>query len=126
MGIVDTSVVISYLRNHTPAVNIFELLVKNEAAQISSITVYELLLGEKAGADPQLQELLSFLPILPLDKAVAERAASIDRMLRRRGERIGVRDTFIAATALANGLPIYTQDVSHFSRIDDLQVIPVP
>ena len=36
---------------------------------------------------------------------------------------IGTHDILIAAICLANGLPLYTKNVIHFSKIEDLQVL---
>ena len=35
-------------------------------------------------------------------------------------------DAMIAATALANGLPVYTCNPNDFAGIEDLEVVPVP
>ena len=48
--------------------------------------------------------------------------------LRRAGRKSTARayDAMIAATALANGLPVYTSKADDFDGIDGLEVVAVP
>ena len=48
--------------------------------------------------------------------------------MRRAGRKTTARtyDAMIAATAVANGLPVYTCNPTDFNDIDGLEVIPVP
>ena len=58
----------------------------------------------------------AFEPI-PIDSRVANVFAEIVAEARRLGRRFKIMDTWIAATALAHDLPIYTQD-------EDFESIP--
>ena len=60
-----------------------------------------------------------------------QRQARVGRVaasLRRAGRKTNARayDAMIAATALANDLPIYTCNPDDFAGIDGLEVVPVP
>jgi predicted nucleic acid-binding protein len=48
--------------------------------------------------------------------------------LRRAGRKVKARayDAMIAATATANGLPLYTCNPNDYSGIDGMEVVPVP
>jgi predicted nucleic acid-binding protein len=48
--------------------------------------------------------------------------------LPRAGRKVNARayDAMIAATALANGLPLYTCNPNDFVGIEGLEVVPVP
>jgi predicted nucleic acid-binding protein len=48
--------------------------------------------------------------------------------LRESGRKTSARayDALIAATALANGLPLFTVNPGDFAGIDDLEVVAVP
>jgi predicted nucleic acid-binding protein len=45
------------------------------------------------------------------------------RHLRRNGQLIGANDLWIAATALAYGMPIVTSNVAHYRRVPGLTVL---
>ncbi|WP_367270985.1 type II toxin-antitoxin system VapC family toxin [Thermococcus sp.] len=47
---------------------------------------------------------------LPFDRKSAEMAAYLHKKLRERGTPMGLRDLFIGAVCLANGLPLITLD----------------
>lgn len=123
VGLVDTSVIISFLRGYKPVADRFKALVRTGCAKISAVSVFEVKLGENTANDSRISDLLALIPVLPFDAAAADHAASIERTLRARGQVIGTRDTFIAGIALAHELPIYTQDTEDFSRIEELTVI---
>ena len=98
---------------------------------VSVITVGELragvlLAGDLAARDRRLATLaaaLAFEP-LPIDAAVADAWARLRVMLRDAGRRLPGNDSWIAATALALGVPIVTQD-DDYDVVDDLEVIKV-
>ena len=54
---------------------------------------------------------------------VAEIASSIAKKLKAENKIIEFRDIFIAATAIANNMPLTTLNIKHFNRIDDLELI---
>jgi predicted nucleic acid-binding protein len=58
--------------------------------------------------------------VIEIDQAVAWQCARISRHLVRRGLHIGDNDIWIAATALAHGLPLVTRNARHFGRIAGL------
>jgi hypothetical protein len=55
---------------------------------------------------------------------VAQHWARLVSQLRRQGRRVPLNDTWIAATALARGFPVVTQDAD-YDPIDGLDVIRV-
>ncbi|HUY29095.1 MAG TPA: PIN domain-containing protein [Candidatus Binataceae bacterium] len=96
-----------------------------EAAAISVVTIAELHLGVlmASGAATRARRLRTltsvqnmFDPLL-IDSGVARAFAEIVAEARRKGWRPKIMDTWIAATAIANDLPVYTQDA-------DFLVIP--
>jgi predicted nucleic acid-binding protein len=88
-----------------------------ERLAVSAITVGELRAGVLAATDVEtadrrlttLQAALALDPI-PVDAAVAAAWARLRVALRDQGRRIGVNDSWIAATALAHDLAVVTQD----------------
>ena len=100
-----------------------------KALAVSAITIGELKLGVLAAADPhtramRLRTLTSALALdpLPVDDAVADAWAELRITLRDVGRKLPLNDSWIAATALAHGLPLATQDTD-YDDIPGLQVI---
>jgi predicted nucleic acid-binding protein len=61
---------------------------------------------------------------VPVDEAVAAEWARLRVLLRDSARRMPVNDSWIAATALALGVPVVTQD-DDFPDLPDLDVIRV-
>jgi len=97
-----------------------------DEAAISVVTLAELELGVHMAASEAvrgvrlrtLQATQSTYVALPVDAAVASAFAELVATARRAGRRPKVQDAWIAATARAVGIPVYTQD----SDFDDLSV----
>jgi tRNA(fMet)-specific endonuclease VapC len=93
---------------------------------ISIITRYEILRGLKAkDARKQAERFEDFCArnkILSIDDTVIIQAADIYADLYKRGELIADADILIAASALANGCGIITNNEAHFRRIVGLRV----
>ena len=96
---------------------------------VSVITIGELRAGVLAATDVttrdrRLRTLTAALELdpIPIDTAVADHWATLRVLLRDRGLRMGVNDSWIAATALALGVPVLTQD-DGFPELDELQVL---
>ncbi len=62
--------------------------------------------------------------VVPYGAEDSRTAARLMQDLEDRGERIGVVDAMIAATALEIGEPVVTRNVSEFRRVDGLEVTP--
>jgi tRNA(fMet)-specific endonuclease VapC len=64
---------------------------------------------------------------LPFDAPAARVFGRVAASLRRAGRKVNARayDAMIAATALANGLPVYTCNPNDFAGIDALEVVRV-
>ena len=61
---------------------------------------------------------------LPIDERVAEAWANLRVRLRDSGRRMPVNDSWIAATAMAHGIPVVTQD-DDYVTVPGLEVIRV-
>jgi len=87
---------------------------------VSVITIGELRAGVLAAIDVAtrdrrlrtLTEALAMQPV-PVDDRVSEAWASLRLMLRDAHLRMPVNDSWIAATALALGVPVVTQDADY-------------
>jgi predicted nucleic acid-binding protein len=83
--------------------------------------------AERAARQAHLQQAEADFDPLPFDAAAARAFGRVAASLRRAGRKVNARayDAMIAATALANSLPIYTCNPNDFVGIDGLEVVPV-
>lgn len=104
---------------------------KPESIAVSVITVGELRLGVlAAGSGPLRAQRLETLSVveglepLPVDAPVAHAWAALLLELRDAGRRMPINDSWIAATAIANDLPVASQD-GDYDAVPGLRVIRV-
>ena len=71
----------------------------------------------------EVQAGLHLFTVVEIDENVAWTASRVARDLRAEGRYIGDNDVWIAATALASGLPLVSRNARHFSRVAGLQVV---
>ncbi len=128
-GVLDTSTVILLSRLTNPEVLPAEPM-------ITAITLAELSAGpllassddERAARQAHVQQAEADFDALPFDATAARAFARVTLSLRRSGRKANARafDALIAATALANDLPVYTCNPADFAGIDGLVVVEVP
>jgi predicted nucleic acid-binding protein len=122
-GLIDTSVVID-LERIEPADLPLELAV-------SAITMAELAAGPHATADPaerarrqdRLQRAEATFEPLPVDTSVARAYGRVYAAVGATGRKARGRravDLFIAATAVAAGLPLYTRNPDDFAGLSEI------
>ena len=70
--------------------------------------------------DAAEKTLFAFM-ILPLTQQIAMQSAKIETALTKSGKIIGINNTYIAATALVNKVPVVTRNVSEFKRVEGLE-----
>jgi predicted nucleic acid-binding protein len=121
--VVDTSIFIDYLRAKDKRNTVLFRIPDNQRNYISSVTLYELLMG---ATDRQKIKDVHLLTddtiILPFDEEVSIRASEIYHDLRKSNTMIEFRDIFIASTCLIHNLPIMTANKKHFQRIKGLKM----
>ncbi len=118
-GVLDTSIFIASETGRSLDVGALPL----EAA-ISPITIAELQVGVLAARDLDTRgrrlatlEALADIQLLVIGAAVAASWALLRVHLAEAQRRLNVNDLWIAATALAHGLPVVTQD-EDFAAVD--------
>jgi len=102
-----------------------------EQIAVSVITIGELRAGVLATGNIEtryrrldtLTRALALEPV-PVDDAVADAWARLRLLLRDSGQRMAVNDSWIAATAVALGVPLLTQDHDHVA-VPGLDVVAV-
>jgi len=120
-GVLDTSVFIADERGRRLATE----RLPDEAA-VSVVSLAELQLGVhmatsdaiRAGRLRTLRAVQSTYVALPVDEEVASAFAELVAAARRAGRRPKVQDAWIAATAHAHAVPVFSQD-------DDFSDFPI-
>jgi len=103
---------------------------------ITTVTLAELAVGPIVAEDDivrgrrqaHLQQAEATFDSLAFDANAARAFGGVSASLRRSGRKAAARsfDAMIAATALANDLPLYTCNPDDFACIDGLEVVAVP
>lgn len=127
-GILDTSAVVLLGRLHAQDLP--------EEPVITAVTLAELSVGplvattrkERAARQGVLQQAEADFQPLPFDAEAARAFGRVAASLRDSGRKVQARsyDAMIAATAIANDLPLYTVNPDDFSGIQGLDLRPVP
>lgn len=110
-AVFDTNILVDYL-NGIPAAN--REMEHYEEIAISIVTWMEVLAGaDDAEEEAVMREFLSRFKILPVEKAVAERAIKILRQ-----QKLKLPDAIIWATAKELGRILVTRNTKDFSEKD--------
>lgn len=125
-GLADTSVFIA--RESQRPIDVDAL---PDQLAVSAITIGELRAGVLAAADVTVAdrrlrtlEAAQSLDPVPVDGDVAAAWARLRVQLHDRGRRLGVNDSWIAATAIAHDLALVTQD-GDYDDLPSLLVVKV-
>ena len=120
-AVVDTSVLIDYLRGHEGAAGVLE--GEREAAPLhaSEITRLEVLAGMREAEEEATRSLLSTLVWHSVDAEVAEEAGALGRRWLAGHHTIDGADLAIAATVIRSGARLLTRNVRHFPMFADLR-----
>ena len=120
-GLLDTSVLIASETGRQ-----LDVKAVPDEAYVSVITSAELQVGVLAARDTATRarrlatlSSIAHLELLPVDAEAAARWAELRVRLAQAGRKMNVNDLWIAAVALANSLPVVTQDAD-FDVIHDL------
>ncbi len=126
-GVIDTNTVILLERMDPAALP--------DEPVITAITLAELSVGplvtddvlQRAARQARLQEAESAFEALPFDAAAARVFGRVAAGLRRSGRKPAARafDALIAATAMANGMSLYTCNPRDYAGIDELTVFGI-
>ncbi|HEX6753641.1 MAG TPA: PIN domain-containing protein [Solirubrobacterales bacterium] len=128
-GLLDTSVLIA-LESGRPV----RTEALSETSAISVVTRAELRVGIFAAEDIEARdrrlmtfELANRIVALPVDEAVSRAWAQMRAYVGASGQKVGVNDMWIAATAAAHEIPVLTQDgdFDALNGVAGLTVIPV-
>lgn len=127
-GVLDTSMVILLPQLTDPS-------ALPDEPVITTVTLAELSVAplvaqddaQRAARQAQLQQAEADFVPLPFDAAAARAFGRVAASLRRSRRKPAARayDAMIAATALANDLPVYTANPDDFRGLDGVEVVGV-
>lgn len=117
MELLDSSVLIDYLRGHVEAQAVVDGVTEPIA---SELTRYEVLSGVKPGEETLTEDVLALPAWVDVDEVIARRAAELARRYRSSFSGIEDADYLIAATALDLEAHLLTTNVKHFPMFPDL------
>ncbi len=126
--ILDTSFLIDVLRGEDTVEEAVQTVDERGMAHVSSVTVMELWEGIHLADSSEnertvVKNLLTDVRELPFDRECATTAGEINAALQRNGNTIEDADVMIAATALVHDVPVVTNNVDRFERIEDLEIL---
>jgi len=118
----DTNIVIDVLNNKKLIV---ESLQDYRKIYLPITVCGELLFGAKNSArheanEQRFRQFIQACVVLNINELVAEEYAKIRKVLKDKGRPLPENDIWIAATCLANDLPLVTHD-RHFEMIEGLK-----
>lgn len=125
MYLLDTNICIYAINRRPPQVLDRLIAAGRKRVGISSITAAELAFGAvqslRAGTRVNVEAFLATMPVYEWGGDAVWRYAETRRALEQAGRRIGERDLFIAAHALALDRTVVTNDETEFARVPGLR-----
>lgn len=117
--LLDTNIIVDYLRERAAAVNFVETL--NGKPRVSVVTVAELFAGARSRREEdRIDSLLDAAVVLPVTYEISKRAGQAMKHYQR-SHGLDDFDALIGATAEHHGLALATLNVKHFPMLDGLK-----
>ena len=121
--VIDSSVFIKHWRSKNRANTLLSELFRQRKVYVSAVAKYEVLAGVGEKDMHEWQQIFEDVTVLPFDEAAIDTARMIFRQLKQENKMVSLGDILIAATAMANDLPLATLNQNHFERIRGLQIV---
>lgn len=118
MILIDTDVVVDFLRGYDEAVAYLKGL-SGEVA-LSSIAVAELYAGVRDDEREKLDEFISLFPVLPITSEIAKNGGLLKRDYHR-SHGVGLADALMAATAIEQKAELKTLNTKHYPMFKGLK-----
>ena len=123
--LVDTSVVIDFIRKKQKDETHFWYFMSNYQCFISVVSVFELYNGAiDDNKKEDINKIIKWLNVIPFDFSCSLKASEIYLSLKKVNRLVEFRDIFIAATSITSGKPLATLNIKHFKPISGISIIP--
>lgn len=126
--VVDTDV-LSYLFRRDTRAEVYQPYLTGTLVAVSFMTIAELdrwalQRNWGRGRQERMAAFLSRFMIVLVDRELCRTWAEVGDQARRNGRPIHAADGWIAATAIALGMPLITNNRSDFAGVRDLLILP--
>jgi tRNA(fMet)-specific endonuclease VapC len=129
--VIDTDILVDFLRGNPQTSSLISRLEERKfLLATTAVNEFELYYGAHKSKEPEkavllTRQLVDRLVVLPLTSKSARKAGHIYAALEKQGHIIGLRDTLIGAIAQTRDFSVATRNLSHFEKIDGLQLIHI-
>jgi predicted nucleic acid-binding protein len=124
--LLDSSVIFDHLNGRAGRTEYLDRLIdEGHVLACCPVNITEVYAGIRAGEEEKTRAFLDSLEFFPVTAEVARAAGLLRRDWRRKGQTLSYSDVTIAAVALANRLPLLTDNRKHFP-VPRLQLLPLP
>ena len=114
--LVDTDILIHFLRGRREAKDFLSSLLDRSQILCSSITVAEIFAGIRSGEEERTRALIDNLDVLDVTREIAEKAGQYRRSIR--SQSLELDDCLIAATAFIHRSVLATGNGKHYPMRD--------
>jgi len=113
--LLDTTVIIDYLRGRKEKVALLKKLV-SEGSLLSCclVNIIEIYAGMQKGEREVTEEFLDSLEYYDVTREIAKEAGEYKRVFQKKGTTLSLPDVIIAAVAISNNLILLTDNPKHY------------
>lgn len=124
--VIDSSVLIDYLRGGTTADQLFNRIEKQNAELfIPTIVIFELFSGQSSENPLTRNKIINLIRDFHRIEFTEELAIHAGELYRKLGKHISPQDYIIAASALELNAQVVTLNKKHFEQIPHLALYPL-
>ena len=124
--LLDTSVIFDHLNGRNGRTEFLDqLIVQGHVLACCCVNITEIHAGIRRGEEVTTEAFIDSLIYLPVTRAIAREAGLLRRNWRAKGQTLSYTDVTIAAVALANQVPLLTDNRKHFPE-GGIELGPLP
>ena len=126
LALIDTDILIDLAADSKQAIESIKNLEQGFALTVSAVTVMELTVGCRNKMELRnVEKLLERFEVIPLNEQVSSVAVDLIKKYRL-SHGLLIADALIAATAIANIIPLESKNQRDYKFISGLDLLPYP